>query len=1445
MGEYEDAQENEPNNNTTILNNELNLYLNKNYLKYLVKNMKKNEKFETNENTLLIDKISCKENIEGEYNIKEIKFNVKKSEGNIFSFSIENMKDFGLILSVPKILENFDQQQLCSNLFKLWNEICKKVNLSEKDIRNNFDKFISALIERRNQNVNKWIKEITNDYDNLKYFQSKISTLSNNWRLCQEKCESCYINCSKLKNNDNIQHKHECGYDHKCKEKCQKCKEINIDEKKNEIQQCTKGLGHSDDDHSCDQFHRCLKECDYPHSKNCKKDCSLELNHKGEHKCNELTHYCNGQCNLYEIANNCNKECKLPLGPIPNTKLLGHEGKHNCCQEHKCKKVCEYEKDSKPDSCNKICDKICNINYEHEGIHKCGKEPHYCNHDCDYKINSRDCGGKCILTWPHDGKHNCCKDHKCKEYCKHKDNSKPDSCGEFCNWGINEHEEHNCGKVHLCNSDCHFKDKSRDCKEKCVLNWPHDNQLHNCGKNKVHRCNAVCDLKEKSKPETCSKVCNKILNGDYKHDGPHICDKKKENEDEHKCKGKCKNCNSDCTLTPEHKNDCMCGKCLCNKPCKYNDLRNCQGTCREIFGHSENKEHNCNNQHYCNKDCKYHSSCQKKCNYKQKEIHQEHICELLKKENHKCNKSCDLSNLSNCEGHCYLTVGHEHEQPFHKCDAELHKCKEDCYLKGDSQVCNNERKCKWEVRKNEPEEKFRQFKEHTEHICSIYEHKCNKTCKYFIQHNRECPNICDNTARHPTNEKCKCSSGSHVCMEKCIYSTYNNFTGCNEGKYCNLGLPDPGRDHKHNCKGNHKCIANCDLKEARKCGKNCIKTELHNNNHKCAVDPSEHKCQKKCSLKEIARECIDEGNCKYTYPHNSNPHLCPAEHHYCNQKCDYPDCNQKCKYIYDQHPNNNIHKCENWDRNPYYHICKEKCYLFRDFEDRKCKGCGEHCKLEYKHNDNLHKCYRDDNNPHKCNKKCDLCDSPCVHVYKHENEYNLVCLFCKDYGFENCKLKDWGPKCPNHPDIQKKHLCHQTHKCKTCKECRTKCKKKGYCDILPTFLNEYMSIFRQSSFSTEEKENLKKLIKQSKKLEKCDCTIEIPINKFEHDGEHKCDKSKHYCGFKCDQCENYCNDEYDKNSPNGHSTSHKMEHGNIINSKFRIIDSSDSIKISIDYVNYKVKNEERAIIFTCTDYCNNQGRGHTHLVPKFLIANFNDKRIQIYEKDKNYYECRCSYFWEKILKMDNGFPQDKKELFDKCDCYCPCELHDPQKNKLNYCQREIMHGKYIPNELKTKEWFSPEGHVFDCNHPSGIYTIFLIDRSGSMDSESIKPEMESISQSKKHNNMLGASIEALLKFCEKRFTINRREKCALIGYDNDAQLIFKDYYVEQEDKIKNECLLKLYPSGGTEFKEAFKEAKKLLDEINNNKQYRPIIILLTDGEDFHPNETIEYVKNVS
>ena len=85
------------------------------------------------------------------------------------SISINNLNDFGLILKIPhKITDIINYNDLCSELFKLWDKICKKLGLNEETIISYFNLFLSLLIKRMNKSISEWIQQITNKYDNLK-----------------------------------------------------------------------------------------------------------------------------------------------------------------------------------------------------------------------------------------------------------------------------------------------------------------------------------------------------------------------------------------------------------------------------------------------------------------------------------------------------------------------------------------------------------------------------------------------------------------------------------------------------------------------------------------------------------------------------------------------------------------------------------------------------------------------------------------------------------------------------------------------------------------------------------------------------------------------------------------------------------------------------------------------------------------------------------------------------------------------------------------------------------------------------------------------------------------------------------------------------------------------------------------------------------------------------
>ena len=127
-----------------------------------------------------------------------------------------------------------------------------------------------------------------------------------------------------------------------------------------------------------------------------------------------------------------------------------------------------------------------------------------------------------------------------------------------------------------------------------------------------------------------------------------------------------------------------------------------------------------------------------------------------------------------------------------------------------------------------------------------------------------------------------------------------------------------------------------------------------------------------------------------------------------------------------------------------------------------------------------------------------------------------------------------------------------------------------------------------------------------------------------------------------------------------------------------------------------------------------------------------------------------------------------------------------------------------------------------------------------MSVDKIKPTRTDLQS---NNNMLGAAIEAVLNYCEVRKEKNPQEKCALIGYESSAELIFKDKKVSDLEIIKEECIRKLKPKTTTYFLNAFKEAEPIINSVKKGTDYIPIIILLTDGLDMAHQKTCDYIQD--
>ena len=330
---------------------------------------------------------------------------------------------------------------------------------------------------------------------------------------------------------------------------------------------------------------------------------------------------------------------------------------------------------------------------------------------------------------------------------------------------------------------------------------------------------------------------------------------------------------------------------------------------------------------------------------------------------------------------------------------------------------------------------------------------------------------------------------------------------------------------------------------------------------------------------------------------------------------------------------------------------------------------------------------------------------------------------------------------------------------------------------------------------------------------------------------HICEVKEHKCGYQCPQCEYYCTEAW------GHSGLHNCFHGNIKNVYISLSDSGLIAKIHKDKKKYLFQEGEEAVIFFCDDYCKEQGQGHIHqfISPDYNIAE--NENVRLVDRRSCIYECKCSYYWENILKFKMNFTSEEQKKFSLCDWKCKYSSHQIDE----YCQLPLWHKpeRTIPNGIYGK-WIY-EGHIFKCSHPIGVYTIFLVDQSGSMKSKSNKPTNSIIKN--KLDNMLGSSIQAISTFCKIRSNQSFKDKCSLIGFNNKTKIILENAYMNDNEMIINKCLSDLYPENCTNFYNAFNESSKILEKVDRN-EFFPIIILLTDGLDHSYESTKPFVEKV-
>ena len=1372
----------------------------------------------------LINDIDNKNHLKLNKNLIFEKMNKLKLSLNSFNLKIEGINEFGLLLLIPfDYKENFNLEDIRKKLFSIWKLICEKINLLVPEIIDNFSFFINALINRRERNIKNWIFSLTSSFqeETVKSLRNNVNcSLKEKWIICREKCSFCFYKCTKILGHPN---EHNCGFDHICHEKCQKCELVDCNDFTNCDHFCyNKKAGHKNA-HLCAHFHQCTNPCSKNNLRQCAKICKLEFGHKGECLCDSL-HLCDKDCIYKNNSQGCKINCCLEFN---------HKGEHKCeSNEHRCCLPCSLKDKSK--GC--INGGICNLKLPHpSNYHDC-RGDHKCIEECHLKNLSKNCGGECSHPFGHKGDHICREIHKCKEKCEFHDKAR--GCKIECSLDYGHQSSHKCSEQHYCNKQCYYYNKSiscinngicglsyehedkckcgvtnhfcnelctkGNCENRCSLFSEHKDEYHDCGK-EFHQCDKKCSLYKESRENTCNSNCiNK-----FGHKGDCFCNNPKE---KHICKNKCKNCNKDCKLITGHEGKCICGECRCKDNCRYqNSSHNCKKKCKELFGHTG--PHICEVKiHLCNHECIYKSKTREKggctgyCHYEMgHDPSIMHCCET-KKENHICAGNCSLfgqSKYRTCDHFCNRQIDH---MPPCLCriSVEKHICNKECSLKG-KKGCNNT--CILSVNHN------------GDCLCSTGKdgHLCNKECTYFKITSKGCKTRCILRYDHPEDQPCKCSADleSHLHKGDC-YLKPDSREGCSH--ICNYPINHEGPCLCQYSIDQHLCNKICHLSSRSSedsCKKNCIYKAGHDGQHIC--DSQRHECNEPCKFKDFSISgCL--GHCYKEVGHKSffskNEHICQnsKENHKCKGDCCHKNNSRGCNGNCDkQVQHKGEHLC-----NSKVHLCNEKC-----FYNDKCKmGCKQICSKMLGHKDK-HDCGSE---AHFCKKICHFQNSSrgCCFDCSLFNGHDGICI-CKKKEYEHLCIKKCElckDDCCNKVNHNGDHLCNKEH------ECKKQCEEDGWCEIITNTnidinKNKKTYIIKKTNQQIEYTENSKQTHNRK------NCIIKIPSQILAHIEKHKCDIIKHKCGFACKQCNRLCELDY------GHSSFHYCKHGQIKNSFIQT--EEESISINFLDKEYTFGNKEEAIMFSCYQYCRDQKRGHVHRISSKDIVDLegNLKNGKIRKMNDDLYECKCEYFWKIFLffRFENEFDKNLIKEFSMCPAKCKICLNN---NKNTFCDLNLWH---------------ENSHNFNCGHSELVpfHTIFIIDKSYSMSASDITPNCEKLKRNG-FNNRLGCVIHVIDNYVKKRLNINNNDIFSFVAFNSGGKIIFQNYNYKRLNSLDliDECMKLIgAPDGGTRFLEGFKRAKDILFTISK-KEYKPVMILLSDGEDGYPERTIEYIKeNVS
>ncbi|KAH9047121.1 hypothetical protein EDB84DRAFT_1462824 [Lactarius hengduanensis] len=604
----------------------------------------------------------------------------------------------------------------------------------------------------------------------------------------------------------------------------------------------------------------------------------------------------------------------------------------------------------------------------------------------------------------------------------------------------------------------------------------------------------------------------------------------------------------------------------------------------------------------------------------------------------------------------------------------------------------------------------------------------------------------------------------------------------------------------------------------------CVRGRLHEGDHSCKTT---HRCVHDCKFcKGSPKPCGSRAG-------HPGEHVCVVNAHLCGEPCALSgkrgcldDCTKVAGHVGDEH------RCS-----ALVHMCGEPCAL----QEMKILGgktysCAESCCIPSDQEHTVHSC-----GMRLCPAACELCKRLCIQPHLHGTMPG------------------------------ESHLCGEAHSCSAL------CSASGICQIDTSPMSvEATFTGRHETFQYT------KYTQVAKRLQ---CVKTIQPGRMSHSGPHIHGKEKqifHFCETRCQSCGYFCT------LPLGHTQQeHETSHGSMTQTRWAIDGPDDT---GLELGGRKFSSNDEGAPMMCSLVCSSMGR-HVHIdycragenapCDGAEVQHINARMVPNPDKPKD--AITHSLYWRRKGFKD-PYTRDEQTNFAKCDAMCSGPEHSATSGQPSYCTLPLFHPqKRLEDPVNGSGYISNDGHLFDCRSPAvmqqAFHVIFVIDKSGSMDSSDRQPLAEGPAAERiqeRSNNRLGAVYSALYSFWSARHaavaagqragtqrgldsvysalysfwsarnvgatgvqepTVTRRDAYSVILFnDSTTNAVINDFTSSPDQLL--DVMLSHRAYGGTNFATALRAAQATMVQ-NWSTERTPIMIFLSDGQSAVSDEVVQ------